>query len=367
MKKLLVVAIALLAAIVSDAPCKAASKSDNDVTFVVASDLHYDANRDNSAMQKHIDRLNSLPGTPYPASVGGTVDAFRVVIVNGDLTNRGVEADWKLFVADWGLSGEKRCKFPIYEGFGNHDRYHGDVIRDHVKERNKLRKGLTNVSENGCHYSWDMGGVHFIQANLVAADDGKLNPELALSFVKSDLEKHIGDSGRPVVLNQHYAPLEPLKKSSREWSLDNRKALAEVLAKYNVIGIFCGHSHGYMHAGDKRIPNPNYEQSKFHNTQIDLFDDGSLRDDGARPNWKDSGRFFVVHIKDATMTVIQHMPKGWGTPHIKTFFMGVQSEKRPKRPRKECIQQVMATHCELSYPLLDFNIDLTRGTVTNHS
>lgn len=327
MKSLLAVSIVLLASVTTTRSGAAEKSSDNDVTFVVGSDTHYDSRLKNSAMQKHIARLNSLPGTPYPASVGGTVSAFRVVILNGDLTNRGLEEEWTLFEADWGLSGEKQCKFPIFEGYGNHDLRKGDIISNHLKERNKKRKGLTNVSENGCHYSWDMGGIHFIQANLVAADNGRLGSNLALSFVKSDLEKFIGNSGRPVIVNQHYAPLEPLGKSDREWTLDNQKALADVLAKYNVIGIFCGHSHGYMHVNNNRAPNPNYEKSKFYTTQIDLFDDGSLRDDGNRPNWKDSGRFFVVHIKDTTMTVIQNTPNGWGTPHVKTFSLSVSSNK----------------------------------------
>ena len=311
-------------------------EAETDITFVVASDLHYYGTTPNTAMHKYIDRLNALPGTDYPASVGGKVKPFQAVILNGDLTDKGTEVEWKLFADDWGLLGEKRCKFPLYEGFGNHD-YRGDnIVRDRIKERNKLRKDLANVSAGGLHYSWEMGGIHFIQANLVAADKGRLDPGAALTFVKSDLEKCVGDSGRPVILNHHYSATGSLAK---EFAPAEQRALADALAKYNVIGLFCGHSHGYMIVDGKRLPNPNYEREKFPGSNIDQYDDGSLRDDGARPKWKESGRFFVVRIQGAAMTVIMNTPAGWGQPHTKAISYhaepATQELKQRNQPQKE--------------------------------
>ena len=71
---------------------------------------------------------------------------------------------------------------------------------------------VANVSENGLHYSWDWGGVHFVQANLYPADrqHPKVryslpwhDPQEGLTFVRDDLKASVGDSGRPVVVMSH--------------------------------------------------------------------------------------------------------------------------------------------------------------------
>lgn len=286
-----------------------------DLTFVVASDLHYyGASNDNARIQGHIDRINALPGTAYPTSVGGVVGTVSGVILNGDLTNRSREWEWSCFTNDWGLTGERRCKFPVYEGLGNHDHaYRGDAIATNIVLRNRVRPGIVNISTNGLHYSWEWGGIHFIQANVVVADESQDGARGSLAFVRDDLEKNVGSSGRPVIINFHISPV-----IDRDWAVEKQKALAEMLPRYNLLGVFCGHSHGYMHRKDgQRVPDPDYECRKFPGTSVDLYDDGSMRDDGARPKWKDSGRFFVVHISDTNMTVIMNTPQGWGTPHIK--------------------------------------------------
>lgn len=297
-----------------------------DITFVVASDLHYKATDANKILPASIKRINALPGKKYPASVGGIVNRFDAVILNGDLTNRGTETEWKLFVKDWGLLGENRCKFPIYEGFGNHDLFGGLVVSNHIKERNKHRKGLKGVSSNGYHYSWDMGGIHFIQANLVAAnfaDDPQLPPKMALDFVRLDLEKNVGNSGRPVILNQHYG-----STSLEQWPQTQRKALLALLNNYNVIAVFCGHSHGgLMKVNGVMQTNPNYENQKLLKSRIDLFYDGSLRYTGLEPHEDGFGRFFVVHVQGSKMTVIQNSTLGWGKPFEVKFSWGRKASR----------------------------------------
>lgn len=283
-----------------------------DLTFIVASDLHYYGTNANRRIQAHIDRINALPGTAYPASVGGVVGTISGVILDGDITDRGAPWEWGFFVNDWGLAGERQCKFPVYEGMGNHDFYSGDNLVSNIIQRNKSRPGVMNVSTNGLYYSWEWGGVHFIQANVVPSNepDGRLSDSLA--FVRDDLAKHVGSSGKPVVIGFHLSPI-----IHREWPPEKQRAFVETLSLYNVAGVFCGHSHGYWVKDGQRVPDPDYECRKFPGTSVDLYDDGSLRDCGARPQWTDSGRFFVVHITDTNLVVIQNTPQGWGTPHVK--------------------------------------------------
>jgi len=198
-----------------------------DLTFIATSDLHYYGTNVNLRMQAYIDRINTLPGTAYPASVGGVVGPLSGVIMNGDVTDSGNPKEWELFTNDWGLAGEKRCKFPIYEGLGNHDTRGGDFMISNIVARNKSRPGLMNVSTNGLHYSWEWDG--------------------------------------------------------------------------------------------QRVPDPDYEHRRWPDSTLDLYDAGSLQDDGARPKWKPSGRFFVVRITDTNMTVVMNTPQGWGVPHSKTL------------------------------------------------
>ena len=285
-----------------------------DLTYVVASDLHYYGTNANTRIQAHIDRLNALPGTAYPEALGGVVGPITGVILNGDLTNNGTQQQWEFLVNDWGLTGERRCKFPVYEGMGNHDFYSGDILISNAVLRTQSRPGIMNVSSNGLHYAWEWKGVHFIQANLVPEEDARSRS--ALTFIREDLAKHVGDSGKPVIINFHLSPV-----IDRDWPVERQKPLLETLSRYHVIGLFCGHSHGYIVRKEdgKRVPDADYECRKFPGSSIDLYDDGSLRDCGARPKWKDSGRFLVVHITDTNMTVVMNTPQGWGLPHTKAI------------------------------------------------
>jgi cytolysin (calcineurin-like family phosphatase) len=160
------------------------------------------------------------------------------------------------FVADFGLDGtDGRLKFPVLEGWGNHDgppagrERHGFSFQAQLKNRNQIRrqKGLiSNLSDNGLHYSWDWGGVHFVQLNLYPGDEPHPktryspmhhHPQHSLSFLKADLAENVRDSGRPVVLAHHYD-----LQGTDWWHDDEREAYREAIKDYNVIAIFHGHT-----------------------------------------------------------------------------------------------------------------------------
>jgi len=185
----------------------------NDVTFFVCSDTHYGMTYTiQNANRTAIDNMNWLPGTEYPAAVGGgIVHSPRGVVVCGDLTD-GKSEQWSQFMEDYGVNGEGRLAYPVYEGLGNHDGPVGGPVREGIKKRNSQRRGLTNISNNGLHYSWDWDDVHLVQLNIYAGDIrdkqvgrdfrsridmGKENePEFSLSFLIEDLAENVGDSGR---------------------------------------------------------------------------------------------------------------------------------------------------------------------------
>ncbi len=224
-----------------------------DITFFAASDTHYGrvfGNAYDSLRIATVANLNALPGTPYPAALGGgPVAVPRGVVMPGDLIDRPYATRWKLFQADYGVNGEGKVKFPVYDGLGNHDVFNygtgdtTDVIINSFIKRNALRKGIAEFDAKHLHYSWDWDQVHFVQMNLFAGTDigaqPQWDPMQSLAFLKMDLEKHVGHSGRPVPVMQHFA----VDTAQSDWQIAQKDALVGLLKGYNCIGILHGHIH----------------------------------------------------------------------------------------------------------------------------
>ncbi len=282
----------------------------NDVTFFVGSDGHYGVGASDELNQQVIDMMNSLAGTPLPDDVGaGVVRTPRGVVLCGDLLDNGADPRtapqvWKRFVADFGLVGKGRLVFPAYEGFGNHDGPPGkSVVRDGIRERNRQRPGLAMVSANGLHYSWDWDHVHLVQLNLFGgdgpADVASVNPQThspegALTFLKQDLAKNVGTSGRPVVIFQHFGV--PPDGMSGWWSPDAQERFFEAVKPYNVACLVHGHSHA---------------ATVYQWKGIQIIADGST----ARPE-RPPGDFLVIRITANELIAIHRTPDGWG-PRIR--------------------------------------------------
>ena len=245
-----------------------------EITFLHIGDTHYKHGKDNSEKKrerykKRIKMINNLPGTPYPDGVGGTVGQPLGVFHVGDLTE-GSREDMRVFAELWGLTGEEGLlNYALYEGAGNHDgkpSTKGGEVRQAIIERNKNRQGLTSVSERGLHYSLDHQGVHFVQLNEYAgyeddesyAGNGKYNrksqnfgnpSEKSLQFLEQTLEENVGDSGRPVIVAQHYPfdawGLSPWSENRGWWTEQQVLNLWEQVAGYNVIAFLVGHDHSH--------------------------------------------------------------------------------------------------------------------------
>lgn len=287
--------------VLSGAACAA------DVTFFAYSDIHYGADGGGKhapiTQSEKVPIINALPGTAYPPAIGGEVAAPRGIIMQGDLINDGaVEAkyptQWANYIADFGVNGEGRCKFPVFEALGNHDANENLYVFNKIKERNLIRKELKyigSISPNGYHYSWDWDGVHFVNVNLFPGNvwEGEADaygrghhPQFARDFLVEDLKTNVGHSGRPVFVVQHFRPID-----ENWWTYSAADKYHRVLQDYNVVAILVGHQGGGV-----------------NNTWRGY-------------NWISSnGELIVCRIKDDTFSAVGRSATAWGNPMQKKIF-----------------------------------------------
>ncbi len=245
-------------------------------SFFLIGDTHFCADEiETSAMNgvsqeinaRLIDWLNKLPGAEIPETAGGgRLREPHGVIHAGDVIDNGdkgpakyplAETELKAFVGEWGLNGgDGRLRWPVREIHGNHDSPQGDgpVIAE-IKARNQRRRGLTNISPNGLHYSWDWAGAHFVALGIVAGDAPEVTrrrryaPLGSLPFLRDDLARNVGDSGRPVILVHHVdvarysTPVADDVVLKHEWDYGDVHAFHEMLKPYRVAGTLYGHTH----------------------------------------------------------------------------------------------------------------------------
>ncbi len=233
------------------------------ITFFHVTDTHYRTDpAENAGRTRDVHRLNALPGTPLPN--GAVVETPRGVIHTGDIIDAGPGGDrtreiqWDHFTADYGLDGtDGLLKFPVYEGYGNHDQDTWLVgVASRIAARNASRPGVTHVSQaytyppdryrgatlEGVHYAWQWGPVHFVQANLRVGDSPTRYPAAGShAFLKNYLENVVGRSGAPVFIGHH---LPPGTGAEGEWPAADREAYLELIRGYNVVGILFGHRGG---------------------------------------------------------------------------------------------------------------------------
>lgn len=245
--------------------------------FLMISDTHVLADsadpakldkRSVAVTERFVDRLNTLAGTAIPESAGGgTVRALQGVIHGGDCIDTGdkprVEmqrTEWDGFKDFYGLTGQDgRLTLPLYEVHGNHDSPRGDGHAvQQIRARNSHRPGLSGVSENGLHYSWDWGPVHFVNLGIVVGEVSeparrrRYAPLGSLQFLQEDLQRCVGSSGRPIVVTHHIdvlrysqpLPVETSKAEGMEWDPADVHAYYEALRGYRVAGVLYGHTHG---------------------------------------------------------------------------------------------------------------------------
>jgi predicted phosphodiesterase len=289
-----------------------AKPKDKALAFFLVGDTHFLANKEDPAKMDErsaiitgrlIDWLNKLPGTEIPQTAGGgTVLAPQGVIHAGDCIDTGdkanvkmQETEWSAFVNAYGLTGKDgKLKVPVYEVHGNHDSPRGDGLAiKKIIARNKTRPGVTNTSKTGVHYSWDWGGVHFVNLGIVVGQvedvtrKRRYGPLGSLEFLVSDLKENVGLSGKPVIITHHvdmlrYAqplPVEDKKAEGMEWDPADVKGFHDAIKRYNIAAILYGHTHarnvfrwdGTNKAAKEGIPTFNVDNSSHFGGKQQAF------------------------------------------------------------------------------------------------
>ncbi len=193
------------------------------LTFFGWSDQHVGVNGDGQHLLPAIDAMNSLPGTEFPAEIGGQVAEPAFVLGCGDIT------EWPTNAAKNTYEGllTRRLKFPSYDLVGNHDEG-GQSPSETIKNWIRTRHGSLS-------YTIDRGGVHFVI--LFSKYDESLNNPAqpvsreALTFLRSDLTKLA--KGTPVVVALHLC----------FDAITNRDDFVQTLGDANVVLVLGGHYH----------------------------------------------------------------------------------------------------------------------------
>ncbi len=272
-----------------------------DVTFLAFGDSQVFGAEDGGGKNAlHVQALNAADTLDWSGvGVEQPVSRIRGVLMAGDITQigrdwRGLEKnEYGIFVQSYGLCGNRTLRFPLYEGYGNHDfRDDGGVlygvdhpVADSVGIRNPFRAGLSNQAPgNQGHYSWDWDGVHFVNVNLAPSDvvpnldhPGKRDPRMALSYLSGDLAR-VGTE-TPVVLMMHYGPGSP----TFEWTAGQIVDFAAAIEPYDVIAIVHGHAHN---------------TSTYTWEGIPVFNVGSPYYEVPNPTGDGRGHFAVLRITD---------------------------------------------------------------------
>ena len=323
------------------------------VGFFLVGDTHFLADKENPAKldprsasntSKLVATLNQLAGTTIPKEAGGgKVLAPKGLIHAGDLIDTGDKngpiaekmqvTEWNSFSETFGLTGkEGKLKMPVYEVHGNHDSPNGQGMPvKKIIERNKNRSGVSNISPNGVHYSWDWEKVHFINLGIVVgqvetvARRRRYNPMGSLDFLIKDLKEKVGDSGRPVVITHHVdmqrysqpLPVDDKKAMSMEWDPEDVQGFYKAIEGYNIAAVLYGHTHarnvyrwdGTPKRSGKGVPVFNVDNgAHFHGKEQAFFyfevgkDNCLVREYFTKDGWETG----------------EWTPQSWNTNHTKT-------------------------------------------------
>lgn len=254
-----------------------------DLTFILVGDPHYRAfdttgSGFNLIVRNNLQKMMAL--TANSAMPGaGTLGTPLGVINVGDLIEGGRETDpatgnvlsttatcelqWANYIRENGLLGNEAgsiVKYPIYEGYGNHDQ-NGFLqqVSDRIAARAAVGSGLPsvtarsgsftyvgaygNITVTGVHFAWKWGPFHFVNINMRSGNDSKRYPcGGSFGFLKSYLENTVASSGDPVFVAVH---LPPSTGAEGDWPVADRQAFYDLIIQYNTVGILNGHTHGY--------------------------------------------------------------------------------------------------------------------------
>lgn len=222
--------------------------------FLVVSDLHYNGTAAQDSINLQIvEDMNALQEKISP----------DFVWVLGDITNSGKEDEWNQYIATYGLNGEAKLKYPVFECFGNHDGNVDGYVRTAIKERNKNRSYKIHTDLTGLHYLWKRKGMFFINLNLYPANEWDAGcdwckyfkesfreAQYSLSFLKECLSEQVKSKKIPVIIAFHIGYDD---FGLKWWTDTDRDKFHETIKDYNVVAIFHGHNHQIIQTNNNGI------------------------------------------------------------------------------------------------------------------
>lgn len=228
-------------------------QSRNDYSIIIMSDLHYDSTSIRvSVLDSVINYINVLEKEAQEE-----IPPIKFVSILGDITETGTSDEWKKYTEAFGIQGEKKIKYPVYETFGNHDGNINGVVRSGIAERNRIRENLISISDNGLNCSWNQGSIHFVSLGIYPGlewdpdcewchyfKESFRDPQMSLLFLKNDLAKNLSSPDQPVVLFFHYGWDD---FSLLWWTKTEQERFYKVIEDYNISAIFHGHNHSAEH------------------------------------------------------------------------------------------------------------------------
>jgi hypothetical protein len=259
------------------------------VTFYVGADYHVFRGTFSPLVQAYFPTALgafSTSKTPWPSGTGipagDTVDPPLALVIAGDMTTGGGIDELGAYRTVWEagtLAGGWSFPFAVFPGLGNHDLvdagtggagagtsaqrmwdYVGKAMQFFNMDNSAV--GLLGVNDGqGTHnYSWDWGGVHYVQLNTWAGETNQYNGPISngLAWLANDLAKNVGNSTKPVVLFQHYDLLSLSDSQGHRvydsmenqvfqawWNVSEYTTFWNIIRDYNVIGTFSGHVHAW--------------------------------------------------------------------------------------------------------------------------
>lgn len=210
-------------------------------TVAIASDLHFDMPPETDQYH-HVLAINKL----------GENRKIDAVVLAGDLFDKSAPAIRDLYRQRWERGvGARQINYDVFPCYGNHDispesgrpelnkigceqnlNYLDSVLIDKLNS-----KQIVNLHRPSRSYSYNIGGVHFVCAQLAFGDTSYSADNM--QWVEDDLKRFASD-GTPVVYIQHYGFDE---WALGWWKQENRDRLMKLLRQYRLAGFFVGHTH----------------------------------------------------------------------------------------------------------------------------
>jgi len=335
--------------------------SARDITFAAVGDVHAmdpaagcDVNDSAGPNQNGLLRqaINSADAQPHvwPSGPGfyreGQVyDHIRGLIIAGDLTQAGSRSipagtqpcrEYTAYRDAFGRCGtEGRLRFPVYEGYGNHDfpRWPspGDInnhpVIDYLDRiaaghRPGAASDLYDDTTAGTgHYAWRWDDIWFVQLNLKPGSTEEYIPTTGLMriadphgsrrFLKEFLLSRGSSSSRQIVLVAHYpiysdrisdderSSLCQLIYNAQHASGDFSGAGQKLATTWPVIAYLHGHTHSRPDPHDHPYPCP----SPYGSVEIPEFSVGTPLYGGTQ-NLPGQMHFTIMRIGSTTLEVV---------------------------------------------------------------